>query len=144
MTMKSLLGTVSLVLLLGGGSTAAQAQIAIGHLADYSGGTAEVGTPYGQAVARTFAWGNKKGGGGREQPSPRNNQLRHSGATRDRALQEMVGRRQGRGDHGLGHRGYRGADRLRGTGQDPVLLRLLCRGSHRSGRYQRQGETRAV
>ena len=46
MTMKSLTRTVSLALLLGGATTA-QAQIAIGHLADYSGGTSDVGTPYG-------------------------------------------------------------------------------------------------
>jgi len=64
MTMKSLLGTVSLALLLGSGSVTAQAQIAIGHLADYSGGTSEVGQPYGQAVADTFAWVNKNGGVG--------------------------------------------------------------------------------
>jgi branched-chain amino acid transport system substrate-binding protein len=62
MTMKSFLGAVSLAALLGGGVTAAQAQIAIGHLADYSGGTSDVGTPYGQAVADTFAWVNKNGG----------------------------------------------------------------------------------
>ena len=50
MTMKSLLGTVSLVLLLGGAATAAQAQIAIGHLADYSGGTGSImGTLMGTA-----------------------------------------------------------------------------------------------
>src|SRR6266481_6244944 len=67
MTMKSLLSTVSLGLLLGGGATAAQAQIPIGHLADYSGVTSEVGTPYGQAVADTFAWVNKNGGVGGKQ-----------------------------------------------------------------------------
>src|SRR3981189_1783388 len=68
MTMKSLLSTVLLALLLrGGGGTAAQAQIAIGHLADYSGGTSDVGTPYGQAVADTFAWVNKNGGVGGKQ-----------------------------------------------------------------------------
>src|SRR3979411_666746 len=67
MTMKSLLRTVSLALLLGGAASVAQAQIAIGHLADYSGGTAEVGTPYGQAVADTFAWVNKNGGVGGKQ-----------------------------------------------------------------------------
>jgi len=61
MTIKSLLSTVSLALLLGGAATAAQAQIPIGHLADYSGGTSEVGTPYGQGVADTFAWVNKNG-----------------------------------------------------------------------------------
>src|SRR5712672_2997892 len=67
MTMKSLLSTVSLGLLLGGAATAAQAQIPIGHLADYSGGTSDVGTPYGQAVADTFAWVNKNGGVGGKQ-----------------------------------------------------------------------------
>src|SRR6202049_2095145 len=67
MTLKSLLGTVSLALLLGTAATAAHAQIAIGHLADYSGGTSEVGTPYGQAVADTFAWVNKNGGVGGKQ-----------------------------------------------------------------------------
>src|ERR1700745_600002 len=67
MTIKSLLGTVSFALLLGGAATAAQAQIAVGHLADYSGGTSDVGTPYGQGVADTFAWINKNGGVGGKQ-----------------------------------------------------------------------------
>ena len=69
MTMKSLLSTASLALLIGGGSVTAQAQITIGHLADYSGGTSDVGTPYGQAVADTFAWVNKNGGVGGKQLS---------------------------------------------------------------------------
>jgi len=67
MTMKSLLSTVSLALLLGGAATAAQAQIAIGHLEDLSGGTSDVGTPYGQGVVDTFAWVNKNGGVGGKQ-----------------------------------------------------------------------------
>src|SRR5258708_33868430 len=67
MTMKSLLSTVSLALLLGAAATTAQAQIAIGHLEDLSGGTSDVGTPYGQGVADTFAWVNKNGGGGGKQ-----------------------------------------------------------------------------
>src|SRR6201746_48044 len=67
MTIKSLLSSVSLAFLLGGAATAAQAQIAIGHLADYSGGTSDVGTPYGQGVADTFAWVNKNGGVGGKQ-----------------------------------------------------------------------------
>src|ERR1700692_1564832 len=67
MTMKSLLTTASLALLIGGAATAAQAQIAIGHLADYSGATSDVGTPYAQAVADTFAWINKNGGVGGKQ-----------------------------------------------------------------------------
>src|SRR6201995_5855345 len=69
MKMKSLLSTVSLALLLGAAATAAQAQIAIGHLQDLSGGTADVGTPYGQGVADTFAWVNKNGGVGGKQLS---------------------------------------------------------------------------
>src|SRR5882724_7001494 len=121
MTMKSLLSTVSLGLLLGGAATAAQAQIPIGHLADYSGGTSEVGTPYGQAVADTFAWVNKNGGVGGKQINLDTN------------------------DYGYQvPRGYRGADRLRGGGQDTVFLRLLCRRSHRSGRRQRQGQASAL
>ena len=64
MTMKTLLGTASLVLLLAG---SANAQIAIGHLQDQSGGTSDVGTPYGQGVVDTFAWINKNGGIGGKQ-----------------------------------------------------------------------------
>src|SRR3954452_16760032 len=67
MTLKSVLSGVPLALLLGCAATAAQAQIPIGHLADYSGGTSDVGTPYGQAVADTFAWVNKNGGVGGKQ-----------------------------------------------------------------------------
>src|ERR1700733_8925818 len=62
MTIKSLLSSVSLALLLSGAAVTAQAQIAIGQLADYSGGTSDVGTPYGQGVADAFAWANKNGG----------------------------------------------------------------------------------
>lgn len=50
MTMKSLLSTVSLALLIGGVSATARAQIAIGHLQDLSGGTADVGTPRSKSV----------------------------------------------------------------------------------------------
>ena len=67
MTIKSLLSTVSLALLVGGVCATAQAQIAVGQLADYSGATSDVGTPYGQAVADTFAWINKNGGIGGKQ-----------------------------------------------------------------------------
>lgn len=62
MTMKTLLGTASLAIALGVSSGAANAQIALGHLADYSGATSDVGTPFGQGVADTFAWVNKNGG----------------------------------------------------------------------------------
>src|SRR5580698_9433834 len=67
MSTKSLLSSVSLALLLSGAAVTAQAQIAIGQLADYSGGTSDVGTPYGQGVADAFAWVNKNGGVGGQQ-----------------------------------------------------------------------------
>jgi len=43
-------------------ATAAQAQVAVGHLADQSGATADVGVPFGQGVADAFALINQKGG----------------------------------------------------------------------------------
>ena len=67
MKLTSLLSTVSLAIVIAGASAAAQAQIAIGHLEDLSGGTSDVGTPYGQAVVDTFAWVNKNGGVGGKQ-----------------------------------------------------------------------------
>src|SRR5258708_11852892 len=62
MTMKTLLSTASLALLLGCAAASAQAPIALGHLTDYSGPTSDVGTPFGQGVADTYAWINKSGG----------------------------------------------------------------------------------
>lgn len=43
---------------------AAQAQIKIGHLADYSGGTSDIGKPFGQGEADAIAYINKMGGVG--------------------------------------------------------------------------------
>src|ERR1700748_2646132 len=80
MTMKSLLSTVSLALLLGSAATAAHAQIPVGHLADYSGGTSDVGTPYGQGVVDTFAWINKNGGIGGKQAGLDTNDYGYQGA----------------------------------------------------------------
>ena len=62
MTMTKLLGTAAALVLLGGSAAMAQSSIKIGHLADYSGGTSDVGTPYGHAVVDTFNWINKNGG----------------------------------------------------------------------------------
>jgi branched-chain amino acid transport system substrate-binding protein len=67
MTMTSFLGSASIGLLVAGASVGAHAQIAVGHLADYSGGTSDVGTPYGQGVVDTYAWINKNGGIGGKQ-----------------------------------------------------------------------------
>jgi len=50
------------VLLLAAAAAPANAQIAIGHLADYSGATADVGVPFGQGTADAMAYVNQKGG----------------------------------------------------------------------------------
>lgn len=44
----------------------AAADIRVGHLADYSGATSDVGVPYGQGVADALAYINSKGGIGGE------------------------------------------------------------------------------
>jgi len=62
MKITTLLGSAALAVVLGAGGALAQSSIKIGHLADYSGGTSDVGTPYGHAVVDTFAWINKNGG----------------------------------------------------------------------------------
>src|SRR5256714_15682030 len=79
MKTKSFLSTAALALAIAAFSAGAQAQIAIGHLADYSGGTSDVGTPYGQAVADTFAWVNKNGGIGGKQVSVDTNDYGYQG-----------------------------------------------------------------
>ncbi|MGO9359504.1 MAG: ABC transporter substrate-binding protein [Xanthobacteraceae bacterium] len=61
MTLKTLLCSAAFAVLLSG-AAAAQTPIKIGHLADFSGGTSDVGTPFGQGVADAFAWINKHGG----------------------------------------------------------------------------------
>jgi branched-chain amino acid transport system substrate-binding protein len=61
MTLKTLLCSAAMTVLLAGAASA-QAPIKIGHLADYSGGTSDVGTPFGQGVADAYAWVNKNGG----------------------------------------------------------------------------------
>ena len=62
MKITTLLGSAALAVVLGAGGALAQSSIKIGHLADYSGGTSDVGTPYGHAIVDTFAWINKNGG----------------------------------------------------------------------------------
>jgi branched-chain amino acid transport system substrate-binding protein len=59
---KKMLGTASVALLMCSAGGAAQAQVKLGHLADYSGPTSDVGTPFGQGVADAFAYVNKNGG----------------------------------------------------------------------------------
>src|SRR5215470_3805962 len=61
--MTNRLMSAALTALLVGAFGPAQAQqITLGHLADYTGPTSDVGTPFGQAIADTFAWINKNGG----------------------------------------------------------------------------------
>jgi branched-chain amino acid transport system substrate-binding protein len=62
MTVKALLGTAAVALMFGGAPALAQSAISLGHLADYSGATSDVGTPFGQGVADAYAWINKNGG----------------------------------------------------------------------------------
>jgi branched-chain amino acid transport system substrate-binding protein len=50
------------VLLAGANGPARAQQITLGHLADYTGPTSDVGTPFGQGIADAFAWINKNGG----------------------------------------------------------------------------------
>jgi len=56
--------TLSLVsaLALAAATPALAQSINIGHLADYSGGTSDVGQPYGQGIQDTIAWINANGG----------------------------------------------------------------------------------
>ncbi|MGB9392599.1 MAG: ABC transporter substrate-binding protein, partial [Xanthobacteraceae bacterium] len=55
--------SAAVAVLLAGAYFPAQAQqITLGHLADYTGATSDVGTPFGQGIADTFAWINKNGG----------------------------------------------------------------------------------
>ena len=45
----------------------AQTKVPVGHLADYSGATSDVGVPFGQGVADALAYINKTGGVGGSQ-----------------------------------------------------------------------------
>jgi branched-chain amino acid transport system substrate-binding protein len=56
-----LMSTAIAVLLAGAYCPAHAQQITLGHLADYTGATSDVGTPFGQGIADTFAWINKNG-----------------------------------------------------------------------------------
>ena len=59
---KKVLGAMALAALLLPTTGQAQETIAIGHLADFSGATSDVGVPYGQGVADAVAYINSKGG----------------------------------------------------------------------------------
>jgi len=60
-TLSRALGSAALAIVIAGPAMA-QSPIKLGHLADYSGGTSDVGTPFGQGVADAFAFVNKSGG----------------------------------------------------------------------------------
>jgi len=60
--MKRIATTFASILALSAAVPAMAQSINIGHLADYSGGTSDVGTPYGQGVQDAIAYINKNGG----------------------------------------------------------------------------------
>ncbi|HYD31287.1 MAG TPA: ABC transporter substrate-binding protein [Azospirillaceae bacterium] len=60
MLKTALLAAVATVAL--SGAALAQEKIPVGHLADYSGGTSDVGQPFGQGVADALAYINSQGG----------------------------------------------------------------------------------
>jgi branched-chain amino acid transport system substrate-binding protein len=62
MTNRLMMSAAVAVLLAGAGGAAQAQQITLGHLADYTGATSDVGTPFGQGIADTFAWINKSDG----------------------------------------------------------------------------------
>jgi branched-chain amino acid transport system substrate-binding protein len=62
MKRNSWLRITSLAVLVMASTAAAQAQIPVGHLADFSGATADVGVPYGQGVTDALAYVNQQGG----------------------------------------------------------------------------------
>jgi branched-chain amino acid transport system substrate-binding protein len=62
MRTKTVLLAAVATVALGGGTALAQQSIPVGHLADYSGGTSDVGVPFGQGVADALAYINKQGG----------------------------------------------------------------------------------
>jgi branched-chain amino acid transport system substrate-binding protein len=57
-----LAGALALIALVYPGAAGAQQTIPIGHLADFSGATSDVGVPYGQGVADAVKYINAKGG----------------------------------------------------------------------------------
>jgi len=59
---KTLFAAAAAALALGTGPTLAADPIFVGHLADYTGATSDVGRPYGQGVADALAYLNSKGG----------------------------------------------------------------------------------
>lgn len=60
MMKSTLLATVAVLTISGGAM--AQQKIPVGHLADQSGATSDVGVPFGQGVADALAYVNKQGG----------------------------------------------------------------------------------
>ena len=112
----------------------------LGHLADYSGPTSDVGTPFGQGVADTYAWINKNGGINGSQDQCRHRRLRLPGAARHRPLQEVDGLRQGRRHPGWGTADTEALTGLPRRRQNPGYFGILCRGALRSDRRRRQGQ----
>ena len=144
MTMKTLLSTASLALLLASAATTSQAQVATGTSRRLFG--RHVGRRNAVRTGRRgrLCLDQQERRHRRQEGRCRYRRLRLPGAARDRPVQEMVGRRQGRRHSRLGHRRHRSADRLPRRGQDPRYLGILCRGALRSDRRRRQGQARAL
>lgn len=101
--------TLSLVsaLALAAATPALAQSINIGHLADYSGGTPDVGQPYGQAIQDTIAWVNKNGGVNGKTINSDFNEYGYQVSRALAAFKKWVGHRQGGRHPGLGHRRHR-------------------------------------
>ena len=59
---RTLFTTAAVAALVGTGIAGAADKIFVGHIADYTGATSDVGKPYGQGVADALAYINKSGG----------------------------------------------------------------------------------
>ncbi len=125
---------------IGAGSASAADPIVVGHLADYTGPTSDVGKPYGQGVADALTYINKNGGVNGQPLKFETVDYSYNAPRAIAHLQEVGRYRQGRRHPGLGNGRHRGAGRLRGQRQDPLLLGLVLRAPDRS---DRQGRRRA-
>jgi len=127
MMMKSLLSSVSLALLLSGAAVTAQAQIAIGQLADYSGGTSDVERPMGKASRMHLRGSTRTAGSATNRLTSTPSTMATRCPRQSRCTRSVKSRQQGGRHHGLGHGRHRGAHGFRDPGHDTGHFRLLCR-----------------
>ena len=67
MSVKSVMLAAAAAIAMTAARPLAQTKVPVGHLADYSGATSDVGVPFGQGVADALAYINKTGGVGGSQ-----------------------------------------------------------------------------